>query len=654
MSSSSSFEKESNTSDDDNGKRNSYAVDKTDKPDILNPGPHDVLLGRGGGTNNHIGNKNFRDLVTRHKMRYLACSKVDKPKVAREVVSIWRRLDPPGRFLQRKDETKKGPGSVRDEDVVWTEVDDSEARRKASQCLRERTPDVQPYIAHLRQHEDQQTAGRGSTTATQSASANNQRSPGTTTSGSRTNEQTASSLFGINDRPMSVNHNAVLRRGSMPVTGQSASNGFVPTIATTGVGIIRTQDRRVSLPPNNQLHTHQVRDIGMGLMDRHQQVLRDAYTAIEQPNELNFLGGQMQQQLLPSRQAIVQQQMMDPRLTMMQTANNQSIPELRGPGMGMSPQISNTGVAFGQTIHGQAQFLMQQQQLLVQQHQQLLEEQERLVRQEHMIARREAEIAKREQLARELQGQQVKPSTPFSGQSVPDSAYSQISFLSDNAHDLEPVPLLEEVEYCIPLSVDPDTQTSSSNLVPDNDRQKVGTMSPNKNTGKMTSNHVETTDCSETSGLTMDPTKCLPDETKTSPKVILSEYRKTLDSYITNNQASIPFLDSKEDNVNEEDQTFDGIASSDWIEQQLMNDSGDLSHSTKDRPRLARRSSSKKSLMSLASSAEEMSFAFSEMDQFEELSKGTTTKRTATRSMSILSTNTNMSELTDFDDIDCM
>jgi hypothetical protein len=80
---------------------------------------------------------------------------VDKPKVAREVVAIWRKMVPAGRFLARKDETKRGPGSVKANDNVWYEVGDKKAREKASQCLRERTPDVLPYIKHLR---DQQNA----------------------------------------------------------------------------------------------------------------------------------------------------------------------------------------------------------------------------------------------------------------------------------------------------------------------------------------------------------------------------------------------------------------------------------------------------------------------------------------------------------------
>lgn len=132
-------------------------VDTRDNTHIVKPGLHDVLLGRGGGTNNHCGNIKFRKLVNEHKLRYLACSKIEKPKVAREVVGIWRKLDPPGRFLARVDDKKRGPGSVKDTSNVWYEVGDKKAREKASQCLRERTRDVMPYLKQLREQQDQLT-----------------------------------------------------------------------------------------------------------------------------------------------------------------------------------------------------------------------------------------------------------------------------------------------------------------------------------------------------------------------------------------------------------------------------------------------------------------------------------------------------------------
>ena len=103
-----------------------------------NLGPHDVLLGRGLGTYDHIGNVNFRRLVTKNKPRYVESSKVDKPKVARELVQFWRKLG--GRFLARIDPAKKGE-AIRSHEGEWYEVGDKRAQQKTSQCLRERTPD---------------------------------------------------------------------------------------------------------------------------------------------------------------------------------------------------------------------------------------------------------------------------------------------------------------------------------------------------------------------------------------------------------------------------------------------------------------------------------------------------------------------------------
>eukprot|EP00547_Thalassionema_nitzschioides_P014617 CAMPEP_0194233116 /NCGR_PEP_ID=MMETSP0158-20130606/1199_1 /TAXON_ID=33649 /ORGANISM="Thalassionema nitzschioides, Strain L26-B" /LENGTH=403 /DNA_ID=CAMNT_0038965957 /DNA_START=36 /DNA_END=1247 /DNA_ORIENTATION=+ len=110
------------------------------------PGMNDVMCGRGGGTNNHIGNIRFRQLVNEHKLRYLAASKVDKPKVAMEVVQIWRALDPPGRFLTKTDISQG-------DESLWHDVGDKKAREKASQCLRERTPDVMPFVKQLQEQE---------------------------------------------------------------------------------------------------------------------------------------------------------------------------------------------------------------------------------------------------------------------------------------------------------------------------------------------------------------------------------------------------------------------------------------------------------------------------------------------------------------------
>jgi len=62
--------------------------------------------------------------------------------VAREVVQIWRGLSPPGRFLAQ-DKSSGGDNGL------WNDVGDKKAREKASQCLRERTPDVMPFVKQL-------------------------------------------------------------------------------------------------------------------------------------------------------------------------------------------------------------------------------------------------------------------------------------------------------------------------------------------------------------------------------------------------------------------------------------------------------------------------------------------------------------------------
>jgi hypothetical protein len=93
-------------------------------------------------------------MVNEHKLRYLAASKVEKPKVAREVVQLWRAQNPPGRFLTRKDDSRKGPGSVKAEGNIWFDVGDKKAREKASQCLRERTPDVIPFVREMQRQQD--------------------------------------------------------------------------------------------------------------------------------------------------------------------------------------------------------------------------------------------------------------------------------------------------------------------------------------------------------------------------------------------------------------------------------------------------------------------------------------------------------------------
>jgi hypothetical protein len=103
---------------------------------IRTPHPHDVLSGRGGGINSHVGNKAFREWVLERKEAYnLAGSKAEKARVATEVIDLVTSQNPSGRFLQRDSTSASGPS-------WWVEVDEARALAKTSQALREGAPQI--------------------------------------------------------------------------------------------------------------------------------------------------------------------------------------------------------------------------------------------------------------------------------------------------------------------------------------------------------------------------------------------------------------------------------------------------------------------------------------------------------------------------------
>ena len=87
--------------------------------------PNDVLLGRGGNTFRHIGNRKFRDLARSLARKYANSTKLAKSQIARDMVNSLKDVDPPGRFLKKVGFRQ------------WEEVPDVIAREKASQCLRD-------------------------------------------------------------------------------------------------------------------------------------------------------------------------------------------------------------------------------------------------------------------------------------------------------------------------------------------------------------------------------------------------------------------------------------------------------------------------------------------------------------------------------------
>mmetsp|Transcript_10555 Transcript_10555/g.19702 ORF Transcript_10555/g.19702 Transcript_10555/m.19702 type:complete len:259 (-) Transcript_10555:472-1248(-) len=91
--------------------------------DDLNISENDVLFGRGGGTNRHIGNVYFRELVSEYQPAYIQARKRDKTMIAKTIVAQVRNRN--GRFLRKQ------------ENGNWVDVGDKKAAEKTSQALRE-------------------------------------------------------------------------------------------------------------------------------------------------------------------------------------------------------------------------------------------------------------------------------------------------------------------------------------------------------------------------------------------------------------------------------------------------------------------------------------------------------------------------------------
>jgi hypothetical protein len=72
---------------------------------IKEPLKNDVMCGRGAGSNNHPGNKRYRDKVENRKVKYAKSTRLEKPEVTLEIIREWRAQSPPGRFLKLNTET---------------------------------------------------------------------------------------------------------------------------------------------------------------------------------------------------------------------------------------------------------------------------------------------------------------------------------------------------------------------------------------------------------------------------------------------------------------------------------------------------------------------------------------------------------------------
>ena len=108
---------------------------------------NDVLSGRGGGTNVHPGNRNFRDLINLHRRAYLKARKNDKPAISKAIVRAIRESG--GKFLKKNNR-----------DNLWYEIGDSAAREKTSQALRQRAPEMRKLLFDAEREEARAAQGQ--------------------------------------------------------------------------------------------------------------------------------------------------------------------------------------------------------------------------------------------------------------------------------------------------------------------------------------------------------------------------------------------------------------------------------------------------------------------------------------------------------------
>jgi hypothetical protein len=196
----------------------------TNKPlkDIPNPHPHDVLCGRGGGTNNHVGNSHWRMLVAANKQLYITLPKRQKMLLSRSIVNAVRSQNPPGRFLQK--DNKAG---------MWLDVGDQRAQEKTSQALREGAPDIRKKVQ-----------GKGDVDSTSKSTENpgdsdsnsdeesHQDQDGSAATGNGSQEVTSASVTSSSKRSKSKSPTPSPKKPTSPLSPQKLSPIEMPSSTT--------------------------------------------------------------------------------------------------------------------------------------------------------------------------------------------------------------------------------------------------------------------------------------------------------------------------------------------------------------------------------------------------------------------------------------
>jgi len=100
--------------------------DITTAQQVVVPHGNDILFGRGGNNNKHVGNERLRRMARENISVYKSATKKEKSQISRTIVNRIHSLKPRGRYLKR--ETNSG---------LWVEVGEEVAREKTSQALRD-------------------------------------------------------------------------------------------------------------------------------------------------------------------------------------------------------------------------------------------------------------------------------------------------------------------------------------------------------------------------------------------------------------------------------------------------------------------------------------------------------------------------------------
>ena len=98
---------------------------------------NDVLCGRGGGSQHHAGNKEFRAVISLNRRRYISASPQHKKLLVDSIVTAVRLQNPSGRFLERDPSTG-----------LWNDIGDKRAIVKTSQALREGAPKIRQAMVN--------------------------------------------------------------------------------------------------------------------------------------------------------------------------------------------------------------------------------------------------------------------------------------------------------------------------------------------------------------------------------------------------------------------------------------------------------------------------------------------------------------------------